>query len=198
MKLCKLLLAALCAATVLAVLAGAASARSFSFEGLTWQATFREVRFNGVFGNITCQVTLQGSLHARTLSKTPASLIGYITRADLGPCAEGRATLLRETLPWHTRYASFAGTLPSITTIRVTITGLGFRIQEPFAGCLARATAEAPANGTLNRNTVTRTIDTAEIGGTIPTSCGVEGSLSSNRAPFTVLNSTARLTVTLI
>jgi len=198
MKLSKLLLATIGATVLLGALVGSASARSFSTTSQTLRATFREVRFNGAFGNITCQVTLEGSLHARTIAKTVGSLIGYITAAVLGPCAEGQATILRETLPWHARYLAFTGTLPNIVTIRINVTGASFRIREPLATCLATSTAEAPAIGTFNRNTTTGALETAEIGGTIPTTCGVNGTFASNRGPVTVLNSTTRITVTLI
>ncbi|HEU4650520.1 MAG TPA: hypothetical protein VFS49_03810 [Croceibacterium sp.] len=198
MKLSKLLLATIGAAVLLGALVGSASARNLSSSSQTLRSQFREVRFNGAFGNITCQVTLEGSLHSRTITKSAGSLIGYITRADLGPCQEGRATILRETLPWHARYARFAGTLPNITSLGITVTGASFRIQEPLAGCLARTTAESPANGNFTRNTATGALTGATIGGSIPTSCGITGSFESSTGTVTVLNSSTAITITLI
>ncbi|HEU4703527.1 MAG TPA: hypothetical protein VFS37_13675 [Conexibacter sp.] len=196
MKLCKLLLATVAATVLLGALAGAASARNYSSTSQTWRSSFREVRFNGVFGNITCQMTLEGSMHSRTITKEPFILIGYVTTANLGPCAEGRATILRETLPWHERRLRFTRILPNFGSVTDSI-GFNFRIQEPFAGCLASSTAERPALLTFNRE-VTGVLTTAEVGGTIPTSCGVEGSFTSSRGPVTVLNSSTRITLGLI
>jgi hypothetical protein len=197
MKLSKLLLATVGAAVLLGALVSSASAGRLSSSSQTLRTAFRTVTFNGVFGDIRCSVTLEGSLHSRTIAKVAGNLIGYITSAVLGRCEEGRATILRETLPWHARYLSFAGTLPSITSIRINVIGASFRIQEPFAGCLATSSTTSPAIGTFNRE-AGGVLTSAEIGGTLPTSCGIEGSFSSTRDPVTVLNSTTRITVTLI
>lgn len=196
MKLSKLLLATIGAMVLFGALAGSASARSFSSTSQTLRAQFREVRFNGAFGNITCEVTLSGSLHTRTIAKTVGALIGYINAATLGPCREGTATILTETLPWHARYLAFTGTLPNILTIRINVIGAAFRIREPLATCLATSSAASPAVGTFNRE-AGGVLTSAEIGGTIPTSCGIAGTFGSNRGPVTSSEG-ARITVTLI
>jgi hypothetical protein len=196
MKARKLVLAMLGASVLFGALAGNASARTFSFSSQTLRRIFRAVTFNGAFGNIVCSVTLEGSLHSRTIPKVVGSLIGYITRADLGPCATGTATILRETLPWHLRYLGFTGTLPNITSIRENIVGFSARILEPFAACLARSTPESPV--VLTFNVVERVLANGELGGSIPTSCGMNGTFSTDRGPVTVLNSSSRITVTLI
>lgn len=198
MKSCKLLLAVICASALLGALVESASARSLSTTSQTMRATFASVRFAGVFGSITCHATIEGSMHTRTIAKIVGALIGYVTSASMGACAEGSASILRETLPWHVRYESFTGTLPAISSARFTIVGVSFRIREPLATCLARSSAESPARITLNRNTGSGVVETAELGGTIATSCGANGSFSSDRGPITVLNSTTRYTITLI
>ncbi|HEU4702391.1 MAG TPA: hypothetical protein VFS37_07915 [Conexibacter sp.] len=198
MRLRKLLLATTSASALLCALAGGASARAFSTSSQTFRTVFRTVTFNGVFGDIRCSITLEGSLHARTIAKVVGSLVGYVTRADLGACETGRATVLRETLPWHARYSSFTGTLPSITRITTNVIGLAFRIQEPFAGCLATSTSTNPAILAFEKQGGNGVIDDATLGGTLTTTCGVNGSFSSTRGPVTVLNSTTRITVTLI
>lgn len=199
MRSCKLLLTTVTAGAVLGACIGSASARSFSTTTQTWRATFLRVSFQGVFGNISCQVTLEGSLHSRTIAKSVGALIGYVTRASLGPCAEGRATILRESLPWHVRYASFTSALPNITLIGVSVVGASFRIQEPLSGCLATTTAFNPATITLSRGTATGAILTATVGGSIPTDCfGLVGTLSSFSATVSVLNSSGSIVVTLI
>jgi hypothetical protein len=197
-KLGKTLFAIVGAAVLLGALASAASARNLSSSSQTLRASFREITFNGAFGNITCAATVEGSFHSRTQAKVAGSLVGYITRSDLGPCAEGRVTILRETLPWHIRYSSFTGALPNITAFRASVIGVSNRIQEPFAGCLAASTAANPVTITFNRETVTGALTTATIGGTVPTSCGINGTFSSSVSPVTVLNSATRITLTLI
>ncbi|HEU4703540.1 MAG TPA: hypothetical protein VFS37_13740 [Conexibacter sp.] len=198
MKGCKLLLATTVATALFAGLVGVASARNLSSTSQTWRATWGVLIFQGAIGEIDCEISLEGTFHARTIAKVLGSLIGYVTRAEVARCAEGRMTILRETLPWHVPYTGFSGTLPSITVIRTSIIGLSLRIQEPLAACLVRGTPENPVNFAFNRNTATGVLDTAEISGTVPTSCGVNGTFSSSRAPVTVLSSSTRITVLLI
>ncbi len=199
MKLSKLLLGLVGASVLLAALVSSASARSVSTSSQTLRATFREVRFSGGFGTTVCAVTLEGSLHTRTIAKTAGALIGYITAANLGACTTGSATILRETLPWHVRYRSFTGTLPAISSIVTDVVGASFQIREPVFGvtCLARTTAETPARGTYTRE-AGGALTTATIGGESPTSCGVNGSFTGTSSALTVLNSASRITVTLI
>jgi hypothetical protein len=184
MKLAKLLLATLGAATLLGMLASGASARSFSASGQTLRATFflilreREARerleITGPFGTYRCALTLEGSLHARTIAKTPASLIGYINRADMAECSttlfENR--VLRETLPWHVRYRAFTGVLPNITNFSISIIGFAMQIREGAFGirCLGTSTAEAPFILTFPRE-AGGALTSANASGTMTTRC---------------------------
>ncbi|HEU4702913.1 MAG TPA: hypothetical protein VFS37_10565 [Conexibacter sp.] len=197
MTLRKTVLGVAIAAMFAAALTTPALARSFSINGQTLRATFFEIRFAGAFGIISCPTTLEGSFHSRTLAKVAGSLVGYITSVSLGRCISGRATILRETLPWHMRYASFSGTLPNITSINATVTGAAFRVQEPFAGCLAVSTAEAPLNFTFSV-AFSEYLEPGTLGGTIPTSCGLNGTVSSSFARLTWLNSINPIFVRLI
>ena len=199
MELSKLLLATVGATVLLGALVGGASARNVSVSNQSFRSTFRAVTFEGAFGRIACEVLLEGSLHNRTFAKRVGSLIGYITQAILRPCATGTATILRETLPWHVRYAGFAGTLPNITSLTVHVINFSFRWREPFATCLARSTEARPWIITFNRNVTTRRLTSAEIGGTVPTDCfGQEGSFRSDRGTVTLVGNTTAITVTLI
>ena len=199
MKLSKLLLATIGATVLLGALVSSASARNASVSNVSLRSTFRAVTFEGAFGRIVCEVLLEGSLHNRTFAKRVGSLIGYITQAILRPCATGTATILRETLPWHVRYAGFSGTLPNITSITIHVINSSFRVREPFATCLARSTEARPAVGTFNRDPGTRRITSAEIGGTVPTDCfGQEGSFRSDRGTVSLVGNTTAITVTLI
>lgn len=61
------------------------------------------------------------------------------------PCSGGVSHALAETLPWHVRYASFAGTLPRITRIRIQIIELQFTLIFSGITCLIKSTPANPA-----------------------------------------------------
>ena len=197
MKLSKYLLPTIGATVFLSVLVGGASARNFSVSNQVFRTSFRALTFRAVFGDIVCEVRLSGSLHARTFVKRVGSLIGYITQATLGPCAAGQATILQALLPWHVRYLGFTGALPNITTI-IMNTDTHFRVRNAVITCLFESAAERSAILTFNRDVARRTLTTATRGGTIPSDCGQEGTLGSDAAPVTLLNTTTVITVTLI
>jgi hypothetical protein len=161
MNRCKLLLATLGAAMLICVAVGTASARSFSISNQSWRTiyypflpeeTLREPEqmeqweISGPeFVTYRCRLTLEGSFHSRSIAKVTESLIGYVNRATLGECPINDTRVLRETLPWHIRYRSFAGTLPSIVEFTTAIIGFAMSIREPFAArCLGRSTATEP------------------------------------------------------
>jgi len=174
MKISKLLLAAVSATVLLGALNSGASARNLSYSSQTFRQTFREVRLEEGFGVITCQVTLEGSLHGRSMAKTAGSLIGFIRSAILGPCTGGTATIDRETLPWHYRYSSFQGFLPNITSIVDFIIGLSWQQRELFFGmvCHILTTAAEPEHLTFHRNTTTHALTEVGLSGRIrPTRC---------------------------
>ena len=185
MKLCKLLLTVVGATVLLGALISTASANHLSSSTQSFSARWTSFEFIGGFGSMRCSLTLEGSLHSRTINKTPELLIGFITRASIGPCPSGSATILQASLPWHVRYASFAGTLPNIANITTRIIGLAYQIREPSFGitCLLTSTAASPAAATytLTSGSVTR----ITLGGSIP--CGsftgsFGGSSASNSA----------------
>jgi hypothetical protein len=185
------------ATMLLSVLVATASARTFLGSSQTARATFPRVNLSGV-GTTECALTLEGSMHSRTVAKVRGSLIGYITRAVLNGvrCLRGSATILNTSLPWHVRYDSFTGTLPSISKVNQTVVGVQFNIKEPVFGieCLA-------SGGTLffvgNRE-AGGAATSAEISGTSPTSCGINVELSGTSNALTVLGAATRITVTLI
>jgi hypothetical protein len=198
MKTSKLLLATLGASVLLGALVGNASARTFSTSSQTFRTAYRVFGFRGAFGEIKCGLTLEGSLHSRTIAKVRGTLIGLITRAELGTCILGTMTILAG-LPWHVRYDSFGGTLPNITFIKVRALFMTFRVREPLLTCLATTTEEAPGIITFDREVATRALTTSEFSGTgIETTCGRVGEFESSRDLVTVLGSSTRITVTLI
>jgi len=196
MKFGRTLFAVVAATALLGALTATASAARLSSSSQTIRTTFASMTFTGGFGTTTCALTLEGSFHARTITKTAGVLAGFITRAALGACATGSATVLAATLPWHTRYASFSGTLPNITAINATISGAGWQIREAVFGvtCLAGGGILSAA---FNRE-AGGGITSIAAGGRMPTSCGAEGTLSGTSNSTTVLGAATRITVTLI
>ena len=191
----KLVLVGLGAMLLMALSVGTASARNLSVTSQTFRSTFHELEF--VAGTVvnTCDVTLEGSLHARTMPKVLNSLMGYVTRVDTANCRVV-TTVLTETLPWHIRYRGFSGNLPNITLILVRVRG-NFRV----ATCLAETEFDArfirvPASTVVTGISVNQ--------GGFPLTgvlCPAPrlGSLRSNVAGVvTVLNSSTLISVTLI
>ena len=143
------------AACLLLGVSGSAGANRLSLSNQSIRWTWVEFSSNNAGIDIRCAVTLEGSFHSRTFTKVRGALVGFINRASVRPsCAGGWGDMrfLSETLPWHIRYRSFAGTLPRITA--VTIDVVGFSWNYPGIGrgpCLYRSTAESPAGFILNR-----------------------------------------------
>jgi hypothetical protein len=203
MKLSKLVLAVAASTVLFGALTATASARILSISNQQYRVTWNRLNFTGGFGTVECQVTLEGSLHSRTIAKVLNLLIGYITTAKIrNPCIRGEETILTETLPWHIRYAGFLGTLPNITGIRTNIIGAGFRLREPTFGatCLTLTTAAEPWIATFNRNTTTRQITSITLGVNILCRGSFEGagSFSGDSNPPTLLVGGALIFVTLI
>jgi hypothetical protein len=203
MKLFKILLATASATVLLGGLISTASARNLSISSQTLRSQFRAVDFQLPFFYTTCQLTLEASLHTRTIAKVQGSLIGYITNARLGQCSTGSSTILTETLPWHVRYLAFSGPLPNITDLVINVIGWSFRVREPFGiTCLSRSTAEEPAIVTFVRDPAAGgTLTGAGIAGRIRTGAecfGEVGIFISDNGTVTVLGAATRITVRLI
>jgi len=150
------IIVALAAALTLAVAVGLASANRLSYSHQSFRIMWSGLSFSEVGGGfpITCAVTLEGRFHSATMAKVNGALVALITRAvvDNAGCAEGHATILEETLPWHVTYQSFSGRLPAISRVRHALIGAGFQIE---AGgglrCLAQTTTTFPAAGEATR-----------------------------------------------
>jgi hypothetical protein len=147
----KLIIVSLTAALLMALAVGSASANRLSISGgRLWRAVFRPLRFLSVGATATsCEVTLEGSFHSGTIRKVERALIGHISRASVGRCEVGSATVLNETLPWHVQYLGFEGRLPEITRVRLILVGAGFQIKDGIFGqvCLSRTSEAEPAAG---------------------------------------------------
>jgi hypothetical protein len=138
-------------AGVLALDAATAAANRIAFTNNRIRITWNALKFDENWAR--CRVTLEGSFHSATIQKVSRALIGYITRAFIRPCEVGSAWFLTgaegqaETLPWHVRYDSFTGTLPTIERLRLQIVGFSYKYTHLAPGeyCLFRSTEAAPA-----------------------------------------------------
>jgi hypothetical protein len=151
---------ALLVTSVLAVVAGTASANRLEIPNTTsFRFSWSQLTFTFAGRTVNCEVRLTGLFHSRTITKVPGNLIGYVNEATtINLCTGGEARALKESLPWHVRYASFTGTLPNISRIIIQIIGMSFRIQpREMIACLFRSSTTEPAlfifevrEGTLN------------------------------------------------
>jgi len=197
MKLGKLLLTVVGATVLLGALVSSASARNFSLSEQSGTALWRSLRFAGGFETIECEVRISGSFHTRTMTKTVGSLVGYVTEGTILRCSRGSATINRGSLPWHIRYRSFTGTLPNITGVSATTTGVEYTIREPIFGVtctVRRETSSTIGSFTISGGTITR----SDTSGSSP--CGsFTGTLSGGETNVTTtLTGTTRITITLI
>ena len=192
------------ATVILCAQIGAASARNLSLSNQTFRSTFREMRFIGSGRTLTCAMTLEGSFHARTVAKVLNTLMGFITRAAFNEasCLNATFRVRTETLPWHVRYLGFTGTLPNFREVLVNFERFGFDVTAEFVGfsvtCSYRTT---PVRGSFTREAGGALTESRIAGsGLVPDQgfpCG-EGALEARSTSLTVLNSTTRITVTLI
>ena len=170
MKLAKITVTLTIATATLAACITTASANHLSSSTQSYSSRWTSAEFIGGFGTVHCSLTVEGTLHTKTSTKTAGALMGFVTRASLGPCATGSATILQASLPWHVRYASFEGTLPRITSISTNAVGVAWQIREPTFGitCLTLSTAASPVTGQWNLTS--GSVTSVGLGGSIP--CG--------------------------
>jgi hypothetical protein len=197
MMLIKRLLLVVVAAGILGGLVSTASATRLSLSSQTFRATFSSLHFSGGFGTVECALTIEGSWHGRTFAKTGGSLIGYVTRATLGACSRGSATILTASLPWHRVYSGYFGVLPAIQAYQDIMIGMQIQIREPVFGvtCLASG---GSVTAIFRRLIASGELNQLELIGRSPTNCGIEGTLSGTSSSLTVLNASTRITLTLI
>lgn len=143
----KLPLLALAATAVMLAAVGTASANRFSASNQGIRAVWTSMEFIGEGGSpvVRCPVTMEGSLHSRTIAKVRGSLIGHITRAIINGCQGGSVRFLTETLPWHLQYDSFNGTLPHILVMWMAVVGMRYLVEGGLTSCLYASTESQPA-----------------------------------------------------
>jgi len=154
----KALLAAFGASLLLALAVSSASANRLSVNEQNFRINWAPLTFSAddVGLSAACNVTLAGSFHSRTITKTLNSLIGFINRGTVNTCSAGdSATILQATFPWHVQYGGFQGTLPAITGIRLNLIRASFQVDIDGTVCLAATTQTEPGSGIVNRTTAT-------------------------------------------
>jgi hypothetical protein len=148
----RLLLAALGALLLLSASVSTASARNLSLNETGFSVRWSAYKIVTATGTTECPVTMQGTFHRRTFTKTAGLLIGSLTHVTINDaaCTNGRARVRTETLPWHYRYRRFSGTLPSVTEYGFDFLLWRIRITISGAECEFTTSAEEPAVGSLN------------------------------------------------
>jgi hypothetical protein len=213
----KLILAALTATILLGLAVSTATARNIEVLNAEkgFRVTWSALEFSNNVGleTVRCPVTIEGTFHQRTFTKTARTLIGYVTRAIVNgtepPCSGGRARVFTESLPWHVQYASFEGTLPNIAALNLRLVGARFAVEPKGSGliCNSRTSEASPALGrfiTAAEAGGLRQITGATPSGSIPLEggglCGLgTGEFRSvNPGTVTVLGETATIKVKLI
>jgi hypothetical protein len=143
-------------------------------------------------------VTLEGSFHGRTFAKVVGSLVGHVTRAAVGPCVEGAATVLTATLPWHMRYVAFSGNLPSIATLKFDVIGFSMQTNQGGLQTLFRSETFQPVRDVFARE-ATGELVAGTLAGEIVGSSGSTSIIEPAVATaHTVPGGATRITVTLI
>jgi hypothetical protein len=217
----KLVLAALVATACLAVAVGTANARRIEFSEqhirAVWSIERAHFKGSNAAFAIECELTIEGSFHSRTLSKVCGQLIGYITVAEApNLCIGGEIAILNgveplpgggtapNTLPWHVRYHSFSGTLPTIERIRIQIIGAAILMWDALIECLYQSTAAKPLFAILH--IVAGTLTTLQWDETSPIPlkielrfpCPAEATLAGSSNTFEVQRRTTRVFVRLV
>jgi len=201
----RLALAMVAATAFLSLAISSASARRIEISEprfrIVWAAF--TVAGNGV-EEVRCPVTLEGSLHSRTISKLSGDLIGYVTHAAIasGSCTGGTAAFLTESLPWHIQYLGFSGTLPNITTLRWIVVGLRYQLVVGGFTCLTGSTQSSPAGINMSIASGVMRTATDDETLTIPLEgvCSFVGSdrLKGTAEVFALGSTTTRITVRLV
>ncbi len=211
------------ATTLLALLTTAAPARNFSTSNQNVRVVWNELEFATPLATITCSLTFEGSFHYRSIVKRERALIGHITAAIIRrPCGNGegwtpngtethpRLGRLANTLPWHITYEGFRGTLPNITEILFLVRGFRSKVHTLFNSICLYGEANDNITGRGIRDAVTGVVtglepvagrNTIRLVAELGTSglCPATGTFNNARpGVVTVLNTTTRITITLI
>lgn len=197
------------ASLLLALAVSSASARNLSSSNQNVRVMWNSLEFASSIVTVRCLITLEGSFHSKTIAKVAGSLIGAITRVDIKreSCTNGQSLPRDETLPWHITYEGFSGTLPNFTGTFLVVSR--FRWLLSSSGLCNNGeygTATDSITGRINREAggALTTIEPVEGRNTMNLVMARELCPSSGRmrvavpGTITVLNSSSRITLTLI
>ena len=152
MRLIAKLLVLPVAALMLGLVVSAASAGKLSIDDANFKLIWPEaedLNFTAGGNTVECSVTLLGTFHRGTVSKTVGALTGVVSQATIGDCDNG--TVIIDTRPpWHVRYVNFSGTLPNISGITSSVTGQRFTSNHEGSGATCITVANSPASGRSN------------------------------------------------
>jgi hypothetical protein len=130
------------AVTLVAATSGA-SANDLSLSDTDFRMSWAEsfgIDLNETPG--LCSLTLSGAFHDDTFAKAASSLVGVVDATTMS-CEEA-LVVQDETLPWHVLHASYAGTLPDITSITSLVVGMTLMFNPGGFACLLRTTPTEP------------------------------------------------------
>jgi hypothetical protein len=101
-------------------------------------------------------------------------------------------------LPWHIRYDSFAGTLPTITSIKLQLVGLGVKFFGSTCEYMSSATSPAVLRANLTAGKI-ETLEWVEANKILRINlpCGTEGILGGT-GTVTVQGERAGVTIRLV
>lgn len=142
---------AVAATLLLAFAAAVSSAETFDVVSNEFRAIWPSFTFEAAGSRVVCAVTLEGTFQAASITVAARARVASVTRATVGTCSSGAATVLSETLPWTVQYSSFGGTLPNITELTLRVIGASFRGEASGLACLVRSSEEHPLNFTARR-----------------------------------------------
>jgi len=200
-------LTALMAAMLLASAVNAASARNLEVSGQNFRVTWSRIEFQSSLVTVRCPVTLEGSMHSRTIPKIQGLLIGSITKISVkeASCTGGTARPERPP-PWHLTYEGFTGRLPNIETVRMLMQRYQYAIIAFGVTCkygtstdnmtgslLLNAGGEVTNDVPLTGRNITNLL---EGGGLCPANGTMVGGITDG--VMTVLNSSERIRIRLI
>jgi len=146
----KVILTIFAAALALTLSASVAGARTgIAVTPTATTLTLVNVTLDAGFDVAECNVTMRATLHARTI-KSVGSLAGFADIAvSTGACTEGNAGILRGGArvtgpqgPYHVTYTSFSGTLPNISSVRLTVQDVTFWIGTTGTECLTNGAVD--------------------------------------------------------
>jgi hypothetical protein len=147
-------LGALVATLVLGVGVGSAAAEEYWVIGQSFRVAMRALTVHSdvIEATAVCPVTLEGTFSSASFTAAARTRIGSVTRAGLGACTGGTASILSASLPWTLQYDTFGGTLPEPTSVSTRIIGAGIAATLGGISCLASTEEAEPLKLRFLRN----------------------------------------------